>query len=90
MILPVIPCLKCEAPNDGQAHVEGDDSTPEPGDLSICAYCGNLTIFAMGEDGNLTIREPNEQERKEIEEDEYVQHLLQLRVIVIHPPEDYT
>ena len=38
------PCLVCSKPLDACTDLN-KGSRPESGDLSICAYCGNLAVF---------------------------------------------
>lgn len=47
--LPATPkCLSCKRDLDGWARPNGDDNKPAVGDLSICAYCGNVAKFGLG------------------------------------------
>lgn len=60
-------CPNCEAVNDISTNADELDMPPIDGALSICAYCGTLSIFY---DNTTKLRIPTEQEMKEIEEDE--------------------
>jgi hypothetical protein len=51
--VPTSPCPYCGTKLDGAFGFENND-VPEPGDASICAYCGGIFIF----DQNLELREP--------------------------------
>lgn len=53
-------CLKCGSGNDAHQGFETKDE-PEPGDLSICWYCGHMAIFTKR-----GLREPNEEEAERI------------------------
>lgn len=39
-----------------------DDHPPEPGDVSMCAKCGELSIFDLSALGHVVLREPSLQE----------------------------
>jgi hypothetical protein len=54
-------CLHCAAPFDACQASDGKPSGPEPGDVSVCAYCGRLAVF----DADLRLREmtPAEDQR---------------------------
>jgi hypothetical protein len=38
-------CCGCGSKLDAASTADGSDYTPEPGSLSICAYCGVVSIF---------------------------------------------
>jgi hypothetical protein len=63
-IVPKVHCLKCRAPID-RASIEDDSCKPEPGNFSICCSCAHVTVYSE----NLTLREPNAEERRLIKED---------------------
>lgn len=54
--MPKSVCCECGAKLDGAAG-EGD-ITPDPGDMSVCIYCGSLNVFS----DNLTLRKPTVEE----------------------------
>lgn len=61
--LPVSACTNCGRQMDGAtAWNEGKVTRPEPGDKSICAYCGHLMVFA----DDLTLRDPNDNDIMEV------------------------
>lgn len=37
-------CLNCRAPMTGATNVEGE-GLPEPGDVTVCLYCGHFMEF---------------------------------------------
>lgn len=39
------PCPECGESLDGVTPATDDDRPPEPGDLSVCAYCGVMLQF---------------------------------------------
>jgi hypothetical protein len=57
-------CIKC---GSMLSDFTGEDknSLPEEGDISICLYCGNVSIY-MG--GGLDLRPPSAEEMEEIED----------------------
>lgn len=61
-----LACPECYAMNDGTTDVEGSDAKPEDGDLSICAYCGSVSILVIT-DKDSYMRTPLPHERKEID-----------------------
>jgi hypothetical protein len=47
--VPLHPCPHCGAPNDGAGNPrDKQDRAPSPGDITICAYCHELSIFGEG------------------------------------------
>jgi hypothetical protein len=50
-------CLNCGKVTDAASSV-GTEATPEPGDISICLYCGHIMAFTDA----LTMRELNDEE----------------------------
>jgi hypothetical protein len=55
--LPSCPCPSCGKALDGCSQADGD-STPKPGDITICIYCGHIMAFA----DDLAFRELNDEE----------------------------
>jgi hypothetical protein len=66
--LPTHVCT-CGAENDAASH---RDATPSPDDVSLCWYCGELTVF----NEDLTQRVPSEEEMIAIRENP-IWHLVQ-------------
>jgi transcription elongation factor Elf1 len=60
-------CPSCGKLLDGAAGV-ATDARPEPGDVSVCVYCGHLMAFA----DDLTLRELTAAEMHEIAGDERI------------------
>ena len=50
--LPSCPCPSCGKALDATSEA-GGDSTPKPGDITLCIYCGHLMAFA----DDLTLRD---------------------------------
>jgi hypothetical protein len=59
--IPQSPCLSCGKPLDGATCV-GRDAAPDPGDITICIYCGHIMVF----DDNLKLRELSDEEVREV------------------------
>lgn len=56
-------CTACDAPMDRATDVGlGDDTQPEPGDSSLCFYCGHIMVFA----DDLSVRDPTADEMLQI------------------------
>ena len=58
-------CRKCLKPLDAATHADGK-STPNAGDVSICFYCGTLSLY----DDQLRLRQPTVDEMEVIISDE--------------------
>jgi hypothetical protein len=43
--LPIDPCVECGKPLDAATFLMDDKVKPNPGDISICFYCGHMTVF---------------------------------------------
>jgi hypothetical protein len=64
--VPLSLCTKCARPLTAATETDGGpEHRPDPGAISICAYCGYLMIF----DTNLRLRELTEAELDEIMSD---------------------
>lgn len=66
----------CGADNDAASH---HNATPSPGDVSLCWYCGELTVF----NEDLTQHIPSEEEMDEIKSNP-AWHLVQNAIEQIH------
>lgn len=64
-------CLGCGHHMDMAAQVAGDEK-PRPGDVTLCIRCGHVMIF----DADLSFRNMNEAEQREIEQDPQVQKVI--------------
>lgn len=51
-------CLSCGIENDVATSVDGDCS-PEPGDVTVCFYCGHIMAY----DDDLKLRELTREEQ---------------------------
>lgn len=57
-----LACPECHSMNNGTMDVEGSQATPEDGDLSICVYCGTVSIFVItGKDSYMRPLTPREE-----------------------------
>ena len=58
--IPNICCLACGEPADAASSVDGE-RVPEPGDFTVCLYCGHIMVFYKQDGqlrlGNLTAEE---------------------------------
>jgi hypothetical protein len=59
---PVTHCLACKCELDAATFAGPGDHTPEPGDVTVCFYCGHLMAFADG----LTMRELTDAEMRQV------------------------
>jgi hypothetical protein len=57
-------CVSCGKLNDS-ATDPLEEVQPIPGDVSICMYCGHISVFAL----DLTLREPDLEEARAIAAD---------------------
>lgn len=62
-------CPHCGYPNDGNTSVDKQGGEPQAGDYSICWGCAAVGIF----NDDSTVRQPNEEEQKEIAADPFIQ-----------------
>lgn len=58
-------CTNCGAKLDAVSATDGSDYAPEPGSLSICAYCGTIAIF----EDNMSLRPMTSKEIDELSND---------------------
>lgn len=56
--LSASPCTNCGKQLDAALMVGDDGSTPQPGDITLCAYCSHVMAFAE----DLTVRELTDDE----------------------------
>jgi len=71
---PRTQCRGCGAPLSGAAASEGQH-TPQPGNFSICFYCGHYAVF----DEKLRLREPTDAEMLEFIGDPEVLRMQKMR-----------
>jgi len=74
MKVPKNICAACGTVLDGASQVDGKQA-PAMGDLSICVYCGNLSIFQA----DMSLRDPTVAEFELLRQDERVLEILRLR-----------
>jgi len=72
--MPDSPCPFCGKKLNQAASSEDPDLVPCENDISICIKCGEVVIFKA--DGSL--RKPSQEEAAEFENDEDIQHELNL------------
>lgn len=56
------PCTNCGKGLDGAGQVNGG-SHPDPGDITICVYCGHIMAFS---DDNMKLRDLTDKEASEV------------------------
>jgi hypothetical protein len=74
---PVAQCVDCGKWLDGAAGVDTDDA-PDPGDFTVCAYCGSIMVYK----DDLTLRQPNAAEALEVAGDERILAIQRVRKAV--------
>lgn len=58
-------CPSCGKIIDGYTSADFDRASPQPGDVSMCWYCGGIMVF----DGEpLSVRKPHAADMEEIEQ----------------------
>ena len=55
-------CPVCDSGFDAASAVDGEDLTPEPGDITICLYCGEWMMF---DDDTLPTLKPSAAEMRQ-------------------------
>jgi hypothetical protein len=79
---PVPQCVDCGKQLDGAIGVDTDDA-PDPGDFTVCAYCGSIMVYNDG----LTLRQPDAAEAREIAGDKRILALQRARKAAGNPDE---
>ncbi len=76
-------CPHCHHSVDTGACSQGD-ANPKPGDKSICAYCGEISVFA----DNLQLRKPTEEEANEelAPSDQFIREIIRRRTKSLWKP----
>ena len=73
---PKRPCLGCGAQNDAATETFGEEaSPPEGGDVTVCIYCGHISVF----NADLTLRNPTDEEIHIIAGDERILKIQKAR-----------
>jgi len=67
------PCPYCYRVSNSATEPAGEDVRPEPGDASLCFYCGEFNVF----DEHLILRKPTDDEMIEIGMDKGAQFVRQ-------------
>lgn len=67
-------CKSCFHSIDSNMGVQ-NDSQPEEGDYSICAYCGKISMF----DGELNLIALTQEQVKELEKYDLLNHRILIR-----------
>jgi hypothetical protein len=78
-VIPACDCLNCGRSLDAATGITGAEA-PVPGSLSICVYCGAVTIFA----GDLSLRPLDEAEAASLTGDVLTMQLLRRATSLIH------
>lgn len=83
-------CVECGTDNNDHT-ILGAIGKPEKDDISICMYCGHISI-ATGEvrDREAVVREPTEAELLEILKMPLIQKALEARMNIMSPPKPNT
>jgi len=72
---PETQCCECKANLDAAAG----PCKPEPGDFTLCAYCGSLNVFT----DNLALRPPTDEELLEAAKDSEIQAMRRITLRAI-------
>lgn len=72
---PLLLCSWCESRLDGYTAINGS-ADPKPGDISMCAYCGNIQFWA---DDMKSFRKGTRQERRQAQRHKDVKLMNVLR-----------
>jgi hypothetical protein len=80
--MKTMTCPHCHRSNDGHTDVDDLDTEspkdPEPGDLSICLYCGGLGQF----DADMALKVPGEETLNTVLSDESVVRAIFARAML--------
>jgi len=75
-------CLRCGAELSAFTGVTEDAIIPDNGSVSLCLYCGALAMFVV-RDGIISLREPTDEERAELMQDQLIIDALSARQIAM-------
>jgi hypothetical protein len=70
-------CLGCGRKIDGATYVGEEDQAPDPGDVTVCIYCGHIQAF----DDDLKLRELTPVEQLDIAGDPRILAIQRARAI---------
>jgi len=74
-------CPECDSKNDGYTGVSDSTAVPEDGDISICAYCGTISKFAIANDVVKLERASDEEMKHLMENPDIRRALASLRAV---------
>jgi len=80
---PSSQCLKCGSKLD--AHANMGDASPQPGDISVCAYCFTISKF----DSNLDLQPLTRNELTELKKNEQVWSLIDSAITALKIARSY-
>lgn len=66
--VPPSSCTNCSKPLDGATSVGAEDGVPDPGDVTVCIYCGHIMAF----DEDLYLRDLTAAEQIDVAGDERI------------------
>lgn len=72
-------CTNCKRLVDDAQCINDDATIPDPGDVTICLYCGHIMVFA--EDGGM--RDPNSTEMHQIAGDPVLLAMMEFRTEIL-------
>lgn len=76
--LPSAACRDCGADLNAATGAYDVTADPDPGDVSVCLYCGCLSIFTEV----LLLRAPTDAEYQQLAQDQNIVRVLQARARV--------
>jgi len=68
-----LPCRTCGSGNE--AHTGLEAGTPKDGDISICFYCGTMSVFRFGGE-TYTLEPPGPALEAELAADPYIREVI--------------
>jgi hypothetical protein len=75
--MPPTVCLGCGGKIDGATHVGEEDTTPDPGSVVVCIYCGHIMAYDEG----LKLRELTLEEQLDVAGDPRILAIQRARAI---------
>jgi hypothetical protein len=73
--VPWSSCTGCGKRVDGATPIDDKTATPDPGDVTVCIYCGHIMAYA----DDLQLRNLTAVEMHEVAGDERILAVMQLR-----------
>jgi hypothetical protein len=77
--VPWSRCTGCGKRVDGATPIDDETATPDPGDVTVCIYCGHVMAYT----DDLQLRDLTDAETRDIEADEKILAVMQLRTIML-------